>query len=250
MILASAQTLPKQGNIPENIRDHCRFARIAAAQGAEFIIFPELSLTGYVIEEATQYAFSEQDSRLSDLRELATSQNITIVAGAPLALDGELYIGSCIFLPDGSMSIYTKQFLHAGEEKAYMAGSAHNPQIPISNKLCSLAICADITHPEHAANAAQAGSSVYAAGIFYTPRGIAQGHSDLQSYAATYSMNVLMANYGGPSYNAPSAGRSAFWANSGECLAQLPPEGEALLIVRESESGWETMILTNLREDS
>jgi len=42
MILASAQTRPKHGNILENLDDKYRFIEIASDKGADLIVFQEI----------------------------------------------------------------------------------------------------------------------------------------------------------------------------------------------------------------
>ncbi|TEB41142.1 carbon-nitrogen hydrolase family protein, partial [Flavobacterium circumlabens] len=112
MILAAAQTKPKRGDIGSNLLDHYRLIALAAEKGANLIVFPELSITGYERENAAELAFTKDDYRIDHLKELAVDHNITIVAGAPIQNESELYIGEFIIFPDNSVSIYTKQFLH------------------------------------------------------------------------------------------------------------------------------------------
>src|SRR5512145_2844357 len=115
MILASAQTRPKRGNIPENLEDHYRLIEIASDKGAELIVFPEMSITGYEREMADFLAFSGNDNRLDKLTRLAVDNKIIVIAGAPVIINSDLFIGEFIMLPDSSIKIYTKQFLHPGE---------------------------------------------------------------------------------------------------------------------------------------
>src|SRR6185312_5020539 len=126
--IAAAQTLPHSQNTEANLRDHCRLAELAAQHSAQLIIFPEMSLTGYQRELAGNMAFSENDGRLDPLKKIAALHNIIIVAGAPIKTDAHLYIGAFIISPGNSLSIYTKQFLHSGEEKFFEPCFDHNPQ--------------------------------------------------------------------------------------------------------------------------
>ncbi len=238
MKIAAAQTIPVNGNVPHNLYDHCRLAELAADNGVQLVVFPEMSLTGYEKERAGEFSFTENDSRLDILKEVSTKRNIIIIAGAPIKKDAQLYIGSFILFPDTSVSIYTKQFLHIGEELYFSSSFDFNPIIELENERISLAICADITNPAHPANACKKGTTLYIASIFYTPNGIAEAYEQLSSYARQYSMNILMANYGGQSYNLPSAGRSAFWANNGEIVTAAGGNNEALIILTGEHNQW------------
>lgn len=232
MIIAAAQTKPFKNNTPKNILEHLRLVDLAAKKGAQLIIFPEMSLTGYERELADELSFSENDTRLNPLKEKAATDQITIVAGAPIKIDSQLYIGSFIFLPDSTILIYTKQFLHEEEALFFSPGFDHNPVLELEKEVISFAICADITHPIHPENAAKKHTSLYLASIFYTPNGIREGHNQLAHYAKEHGMNILMANFGGPSYKFETGGRSAFWNKNGELMALIEDQNEELLIVQ------------------
>lgn len=229
MKIAAAQTIPFDGDINANVRDHIRLADMAADYGVQLIVFPELSLTGYMREGAQTYAFVQGDIRLQQLKQLSTERNIVIVAGAPIEIDAKLYIGAFILQPNNVERIYTKQFLHEGEEVTFVPGLEHNPVIELDGERISFAVCADINYPQHAANAANANTTLYVAGIFYTPLRIGAAHEQLSTYAQQHNMHVLMANYGGPSYNMDAGGRSACWNNKGELINELNESEEGVL---------------------
>jgi len=45
--IAVAQTCPVAGDVQANLDEHIHLARLAAKEGAQVVVFPELSLTGY-----------------------------------------------------------------------------------------------------------------------------------------------------------------------------------------------------------
>lgn len=234
MILASAQTKPHRFDIKKNLADHYRYIDIAAKHQVDFIAFPELSITGYERDKARELAFLKDDKRLDGLKDLAAKHNMTIVAGAPVVVGEEMYIGSFILYPDGNVSIYTKQFLHTGEESFYSPSSSYNPQIQINGERISLAICADIDHPEHAQNASKVNATVYVPSIFFSPGGLPGAYNDLSGYAGKYSMSVLMSNFCVEAWGRPSGGKSAFWNSKGELIDNLNDSNPGLLIVEKT----------------
>jgi len=127
MIFASAQTRPKRGDIESNLSDHYRVINLASKKQADLIVFPEMSITGYERENARELAFVENDKRLDKLRKLSANKNIIVIAGCPILIKDELYIGSFIIKPDNSISIYTKQFLHTGEDVFFKSSFDNNP---------------------------------------------------------------------------------------------------------------------------
>lgn len=60
----------------------------------------------------------------------------------------------------------------------------------------------------------------------------------LRQYAARHSMVVALANFGGPSGGLAAAGRSSIWADTGELLARLRPDGAGVVVATETMDGW------------
>ncbi|CAI2769280.1 carbon-nitrogen hydrolase family protein [Flavobacterium collinsii] len=243
MILAAAQTKPLRGDIDSNLLEHYRLVDLAVQNGAQLIAFPEMSITGYEREFAQKLAFNADDSRLDHLKKLAVENNIVIIAGAPIQIASELFIGEFIIAPDNSVSIYTKQFLHEGEDQFFQSSFDFNPMLTIENKKISFAICADIDNPLHPENACKRGADIYIASIFFSPNGIPSAYRDLQAYAQKYQMNVLMSNFSGESWGSPSAGQSAFWNNKGELIAQMNDSDSGLLLLENQNDIWKSKII-------
>ena len=245
MILAAAQTKPISGNIQANLDDHYRLITLAAQNGANLIAFPELSITGYERENAAELAFTKDDSRINHLKKLSVEHTIFIVAGAPIKTETELFIGEFIISPDNSVTIYTKQFLHEGEDEFFQSSFDYNPMITIENKKISFAICADIDNPLHPENACKRAADIYIASIFFSPNGVPNAHRDLQNYAQKHKMNVLMSNFSGESWGYPSGGKSAFWNNKGELEAQMNDSDSGLLLVENQNGNWTSKVVND-----
>jgi predicted amidohydrolase len=243
MIIASAQTKPTRWNINQNLSDHYHFIELASEKGADIIIFPELSITGYEHQGVEKLVFTPTDPRLNTLRELASAKNIIIVAGAPIQLDSHLYIGSFVLKPNGAVSFYTKQFLHPGEEVFYSCSFDYNPLIELKGERISFAICADTDHPEHPQNACKVKASIYMPSIFFSPGGIPEAYSNLSSYAQKYSMSVLMSNFCGEAWGRPAGGGSAFWNNKGQLVGCLNNSDPGLLLAEKVGEEWKTQAI-------
>jgi predicted amidohydrolase len=165
------------------------------------------------------------------LREVADSAGISIVAGAPLYSKSGVHIGAICFLPYREPIIYTKQYLHEGEETAFVAGRG-GPPLSIHERTVCIAICAEIKHAQHPENAAAQGAEIYAASCFITPTGYVHDTSLLENYARSHRMTVVMANYGGACAEWDSAGASAIWSGDGRLMARAPSQGEAVITSR------------------
>jgi len=244
MIITSAQIKVEIGDIVGNLQKHLKMIDLASEQYAKLIVFPEMSLTGYCREEAATLAFSLQDNRLEVLKAKADKYQITIIVGAPVIIEDQLYIGSFIILPKQIVKVYTKQFLHKGEEVFFKASFNYNPIIRIKDERISLAICADINTETHAVNACKENTTLYIASIFFSEEGIEKGLQKLGYYGKRYGFAVLMANYSGTHWQIKAGGNSAFWSEHGEFKSKLTVIEEGLLIAIKEDKGWFTKSIT------
>lgn len=239
--LAAAQTISIPGDLTGNIERHCDFVRMAAAAGADLLLFPELSLSGYEPDLVASCIVDPAGAALAPLRDLAQQHSMVLILGAPLASANERpYIGAIVLFADGSHATYHKRHLHSGEEQWASAGAADTASFPLGRERFALAICADTSHAEHAKAAATTGASLYLAGVLISEKGYAADAANLQRHAASHGYGVLMANHGGPSGGYVSAGRSAFWNEDGQLVGATPGAGEQLLLVRREQGNWTT----------
>ncbi|TDV67526.1 carbon-nitrogen hydrolase family protein [Pseudomonas sp. LP_7_YM] len=238
-VFAVAQSSSMAGDIEGNVQRHLHFMEIAAGRGANFLMFPELSLTGYEPTLAGNLAFSACDPRLQPMRDMARELKMVTVAGAPIrsSTPGQVLIAALVFQADGGLDLYYKQHLHSGEESVFGAGTGGAP-VDIAGERLALAVCADFAQVAHAKKAAEAGSTIYAASVLISGAGYAHDSALLSGYARTHRMSVLMANYAGSTGGWLSGGRSALWDEDGEMVAQISGAGEELLLVRRSDAAW------------
>jgi predicted amidohydrolase len=124
LTIAAAQTISIAGDLSGNITRHSHFIEMAAEQGVQLLVFPELSLTGYEGEVAAALAVAPQDGVLQPLRDLARELGVTAVVGIPIRLEdsNSVRIGALVLGADGSLGVYSKQHLHAGEELVFAPG--------------------------------------------------------------------------------------------------------------------------------
>jgi len=238
-VFAAAQCSAVAGHIAANVRRHLDVIDAAQRHGVGFLVFPELSLTGYEPALAAGLAQAATTDCVAPLRARARATGMTVIAGLPLrseAADKPL-IAAFILHPDGGLTVQTKQHLHTGEERYFSAGTG-GPLLDASGMPLALAICADFGQPTHAAAAAAAGARLYAASALVGESGYPVDSALLQGYATTHRMAVLLANHGGPTGGWTSAGRSAFWDEQGRLIAATPGPGDCLLVVKAGDAGW------------
>ena len=243
LIIAAAQSASVPGDISGNVTHHLRFGNMAAERGAQLLVFPELSLTGYELTTARSNALRPDSSDLNPLRHLATHAPMTVVVGTPMLDDhDELRIAAFAVRSDGSVLTYTKEYVHHSEEKVFRSGPG-GPALLVEDATVALAICADAAHPEHAARAAARGATVYAVGVMITEDGYTRKAALLKNYALEHRMAVLMANYSGVTGGSVSAGKSALWSEDGQLVAASTGSEEALVVGMKQNGGWNGIVL-------
>ncbi len=139
----------KARDIEANLKRIRGFARAAAMQGSELIVFPELSLSGYDVfvsdsgsGEKEEVANAADEKVLSLLSETAKENGIAIVLGMPGAEDGKFYNEAAYVAEDGRVSRYRKIHLFGRENEFFTKGAK---PVMVSTKWgnIGLSICYD-----------------------------------------------------------------------------------------------------------
>lgn len=230
MKICVAQTRPVKGNINANIEHHKKMINLAITNGADMIIFPELSITGYEPELAKELATNQDDSRFDQLQQISDTNQITIGVGVPTKNNEGICISMVIFHPHKARRTYSKKYIHADEEPFFISGQNFGC-LPGPKPKIGLAICYELSIPEHSENAHQCGAEVYIASVAKTAEGVEKASKSLSEIASKFSMTVLMSNCVGLCDNFESAGKTAIWNNKGVLARQLNDITEGILII-------------------
>ena len=153
--IALAQISCHQGNKEKNLETIKKNVVRAKREGAQLVIFPELSLTGYVVRDQI-YELSERIPGPSTriVEKLAKENDLHIIFGMPETCEkaqATLYNSAVLVGPNGFIGKYHKMYLPTHsifEEKRYFRPGY---QVAVYNtKLgkIGLVICYDIYFPE------------------------------------------------------------------------------------------------------
>ncbi len=148
--IAIAQISPSLDNLDDNVKLHQELTISAIEKGAQLIIFPELSLTRYVLRDLIKSIAINPHSNES-LKTLKTlSRNIAIVFGfAELSEEGFLY-NSAAFLEDGQIKhIHRKVYLPTYgmfDEGRYFAAGKKVLSFSALGSQFGILICEDFWH--------------------------------------------------------------------------------------------------------
>ncbi len=144
-----AQIDPALGNLDANLGLHRTEITAARESGAEMLLFPELSLTGYFLKDQTAEVALERDSEeLEAIRE--QSKELTIGVGfVERAPDGRLYNAYAIFEDQQLLHVHRKVHLVTYgmfEESRDFAAGDHFEVAQSKHGKLGVLICEDLWH--------------------------------------------------------------------------------------------------------
>jgi len=230
MKICVAQTRPVKGDIQRNIDNHKKLIDLAVANGADSIIFPELSLTGYEPGLAKELATIQDDNRFNVFQEISDTRRISIGVGVPMKNNTGICISMVLFQPDKARQTYSKKYLHPDEEEYFVSGQ-NSAGLPVNNSNIAIAICYELSVPEHSENAFKNGAEIYIASVAKSVDGVEKATKSLADIAIKYSMTVLMSNSVGQADGFECAGKTEIWNNKGLLTGQLNDTNEGILII-------------------
>ena len=143
MIVTLAQTSPKLNR--SNLEDAVAIIN-AVKQNSDLIVFPELSLSGYLLQDKLfEDAWSLEELEVFE----SLSQNIDIVVGAALR-DENVFRNAALYYSNGKLlSTHIKVHLpNYGmfEEARYFEGGNKFESFKAHNKTIAMLICEDLWH--------------------------------------------------------------------------------------------------------
>ena len=171
-VLALAQIAPVLGDLAQNLALHEVKIAESKAAGADLVIFPELSLTGYQLQDlAPEVAMRRTDPRLQSLAKLTSGGPSAVVsfiestddhrlfAAAALLEAGEVrHVARKCYLPTYGL-FDERRFLAAGDAiratRASLGGRSVQGDVGIG-----IGVCEDFWHPTLPAILAQDGAEL------------------------------------------------------------------------------------------
>ncbi len=129
--VAACQLGPVLGHVATNMGNVETAARLAARNGADIVVLPELVTTGYAfesVEEARSLAEPVDGPSLRAMTTLAADHDLVIVGGfAELAPDDAVYNSAFLIDRSGVRAVYRKAHLWANERLWFTPGKQPPP---------------------------------------------------------------------------------------------------------------------------
>jgi NAD+ synthase (glutamine-hydrolysing) len=147
--IALAQCAPTLGDVEANLAIHQKAAEHAIEEGADLCLFPELSLTGYLLKDlVSDVAMGLDDPRLAPLRDL--SRRVDIVFGMVLDSPEFRHYNAAVHLSGGEAThVHRKVYLPTYgmfDEQRYFAAGDRVRAFERAGFRTGLLVCEDMWH--------------------------------------------------------------------------------------------------------
>jgi predicted amidohydrolase len=226
MTIAVAQPRCVALDIEANAEAHAELIRAA---GARLITFPELSLTGYELENAP--SITVDSPVLQPIVDACARSRSTALVGAPIGQGGAHHIAMLAVNGSGAKIAYRKMWL-GGEEARFFAPGDQPAVLDLNGSRFGLAICKDTGTPRHAVDTAALGMDCYVAGTVMFPDEKAELTRRAQRIAASFGVYVAFASFAGPTGSGygQTAGCSGIWDRRGVLVATAGPHADRIAV--------------------
>lgn len=123
----------------------------AIVQGAQIIVLPELTNSGYAftsVAEVQERSTTLDGELISHWKEIAHQSDVVIVAGLALSVDSRLYNASVVIDKSGLLGWYSKVHLFGDEHQFFKAGEKPPLVVNTSHGRIATMVCYDVEFPE------------------------------------------------------------------------------------------------------
>lgn len=255
MLVSIAQINLHVGNIQANTRRIIDCISAARRDGADLVVFPEMTITGYSPEDLLlRPAFLEHSDRA--LAEIADhTAGIAALVGHPKLRNGDLF-NSVSILKNGQITaIYDKKRLPnygVFDERRYFSAGSETTIVMLDSIPTALSICEDLWSPEHARSASAMGARLILsvnASPFRSSIS-AQRKEFLAQRAEETGLGFVYVNLVGGQDELVFDGGSLVVDNNGRVVFQAPQfeEGQYLVEITDSSSGLEFRARAHAKE--
>jgi predicted amidohydrolase len=223
LVVAVAQPPCVPGDAGANAAAHADAVRSA---GARVVVFPEMSLTGYMFDAP---AVDGDDGVLAPIVSACAETGSVALVGAPVQGRGGWSIGVLAVDGDGGRVAYRKMFLGGAEAASFVPGT-EPAVVEVDGWRLGVAVCKDTGVAEHAARTCALGVDVYVAGVLEFPEDAAVVEQRARRIASEHRVWAAFASFAGSAgggYEAAPGG-SGIWQPGGVVRARAGAEPGAV----------------------
>jgi predicted amidohydrolase len=245
--VAIAQINPKLGDLPANLALYEEKIRLAIKERAEFLLFPELSLTGYFLRDTVpSVALTMKSVEMKKLKQL--SREIPFVAGLVEESADHRFFNSSVYFEDGEVRhVHRKVYLPTYgmfDEQRYFARGDRIRTFDSKFGRMALLICEDLWHPSTIYLAALQGALAVLCPSASPLRGIVDDQVQDDNarywemlnrvYAETFSLFMIYGNRSGFEDGVGFWGGSEIVDPFGQCIAKAKYYEEDFIVAQVS----------------
>jgi|GEM_PF-3640612 len=237
--VAIAQINSTVGDLAGNCARIVEFSRRAAAQGADIVLTPELSLTGYPPEDLLlRQSFYAKTARMFEALtlQLAEFKDLHVVIGHAIAREGARFNAASVVVNGTVLGTYCKCDLPNDtvfDEKRYFSSSQQAFVFVVKDVHFGLNICEDTWFPHAPARAKAAGAQVLLvpnASPFHMNKQYLR-YDTMRANVVAHGLSVVYANLIGGQDELIFDGSSFAMDGQGQVRAQLRHCAEDLQLV-------------------
>lgn len=171
----NSKALPLQ--IADNIRTIQSHLLHLSAEGVEYALFPELSVSGYLNTAALVEAYaSMHEATLVQIKELSKAHNLTFSVGLPMPIGKRFAIAQLTFSKGEILHTHYKTHLSAHEKEHFVSGRILS-NVSVGDWNLGMQLCLESHYPELSLQQQKAGAELLCFGMA-SPRETAQEKFD------------------------------------------------------------------------
>ena len=260
--LGLAQIRPKFADVDANLQKHLDMMQHGAEQGVQVMIFPELSLTGYYLQDLVrEVALTIDAPQMMQIREASQKLNMDVVVGFVEETNRHNYYIAAAYISQGEiLHVHHKVYLPTYgqfDDQRYFKTGEHIRAFDTRFGRVGMLICEDFWHASASYvlwmdgadlmlfHSASPGRGVDQQDSFGTDRNV---NGYLQTYSTLYTSYVAHCNRVGFEGGELFWGGSAIYAPTGERVVKADTFDETLICqdidldaVRRARSTTETL---------
>jgi len=138
-------------NPTENIARANKAIADAISQGAQIIVLPELTNSGYAftsVSEVQERSTTLDGEIIAQWKEVAHKYDVVIVAGLALSVESRLYNASVVIDKSGLLGWYAKAHLFGEEHQFFKSGEKPPLVVNTAHGRIATMVCYDVEFPE------------------------------------------------------------------------------------------------------
>jgi predicted amidohydrolase len=241
MKVALGQVRPVLGNVPANVDKHLQLIEKARTEQAGLIVFPELGLTGYQVQDLTLDVACRRTA--PPIQELVrASKDVDVVFSFVEESEEHLFFVSSVYASDGEIrDVHRKVYLPTYgmfDEGRYFARGRDFRAFPTNYGKVGMLICEDAWHVSSPYLLSLMGADVILLSAASPARSVTEQEQFgsqrfwrelLQVYARLFGVFIVFVNRVGFEDGVNFFGGSGIVSPQGEWVAEAPSLDEAIV---------------------